>query len=143
MLNRMISTLALTALATLAHAHEGPVFKLDHVQWQPAGLPGAEMAVLWGDEHRGTAVWAFRLQPGVAIPAHTHSNDYWGFAIQGSWAHIDRNGQTIVTAQDAYVRIQANESHADRCVGPQVCINIIQFRGARDIHFPDSGKKAP
>lgn len=143
MLKQLSAALALAALSPLAAAHDGDVFRFDRVKWQPAGLKGAEMAVLWGDEARGTAVWAFRLQPGVAIPPHTHSNDYWGFAIQGRWGHIDSQGRTVVTAQDAYVRIRANESHADRCMGPEVCINIIQFNGQRDIVFPTAPKTTP
>ena len=140
MFKRIFTTLTLASLTAWSHAHDGHIHKLDQVKWQPAGLAGAEMAVLWGDESKGTAVWAFRLQPGVAIPAHTHSRDYWGFAIQGKWAHIDDKGRTVVTAQEAYVRIKANELHSDRCMGPEVCINIIQFQGPRDITFPEAKK---
>lgn len=146
MLNRIFATLILTAMSTLphaSHAQEDLVNRLDQVKWQPAGLPGAEMAMLWGNDSQGTAVWAFRLQPGVVIPSHTHSRDYWGFAIQGKWAHIDAKGQTVITGQEAYVRIRANEPHADRCVGPEVCINILQFSGPRDIVFPAAQKKTP
>lgn len=143
MMKQLTAALTLAALSTLAAAQDGDVFRFDRVQWQPAGLEGAEMAVLWGNEAQGTAVWAFRLQPGVAIPPHTHSKDYWGFAIQGRWGHIDSQGRTVVTAQDAYVRIRANESHADRCMGPEVCINVIQFNGQRDIIFPAAPKTAP
>lgn len=138
MIKKLISTTAFAALSSLAQASDGHVFKLDQVQWQPAGLKGAEMAVLWGKESEGTAVWAFRLQPGVAIPAHTHSKDYWGFAVQGKWAHIDAEGKTEVTGQDAYVRIRGGDLHADRCLGPEVCINVIRFEGGRDIFFPAS-----
>lgn len=69
----------------LAHAQESHVFPFDQVGWSPTGLPDAEMAILWGSEADGTAMWAFRLQPGVAIPPHTHSRDYWGLAVQGRW----------------------------------------------------------
>lgn len=126
----------LMATATSARAHGEHIFRFDQVKWTHAGLDGAEMALLWGSESQGNAVWAFRLQPGVAIPPHTHSNDYWGFAIQGRWAHIDHNDRVVVTGQDAYVLIRGGELHADRCMGPEVCINIIQFNGARDIQFP-------
>ncbi|KAB0507603.1 hypothetical protein F7R05_28670 [Pseudomonas koreensis] len=131
--------MALSAIATLIHAQEGHVSPFDKVRWQNAGLPGAEMGVLWGRKADGTAVWAFRLQPGVAIPPHTHSRDYWGVAVQGRWEHIDQNGQAVVTRQDAYVHIRARDLHGDRCVGPVVCINLIRFTGPRDIQFP----KAP
>jgi anti-sigma factor ChrR (cupin superfamily) len=120
---------------------EKHIFKFDDVQWKNAGLPGAEIAILWGNEEDGSAVYAFRLQPGVTIPAHTHSNDYWGFAIQGKWEHIDENGHKVVTGQNAYALIRAKTKHADRCVGPEVCINILDFVGTRDIIFSDTPKK--
>lgn len=121
---------------TFAQASDEHIFKFDDVNWQPAGLEGAEMAALWGSEEEGTAIWAFRLQPGVAIPVHTHSNSYWGIGIQGKWVHIDSKGNEVITEQDAYTLIRSGESHADRCAGPDVCINILDFQGKRDIIFP-------
>jgi hypothetical protein len=125
-----------TALTTTTQADEQHIVPFDSVDWQPAGLEGAEMAILWGSEEKANAIWAFRLQPGVAIPAHTHSSDYRGFAIQGNWVHIDEHGNEVTTAQDAYAKIEANKPHADRCAGPEVCINILDFDGPRDIAFP-------
>lgn len=137
MLKTVFAATVLVLAACIGQADELHVFKFDDVDWQPAGLDGAEMAILWGNEEAGTAIWAFRLQPGVAIPHHTHSGDYWGFAIQGNWVHIDADGKEVVTAQDAYALIRADELHADRCAGPDVCINIIDFNGSRDIAFPE------
>jgi hypothetical protein len=140
MFKKIASALLLASLALsagVAQADDGHVYKFDKVKWMPAGLEGAEMAVLWGSEAEGNAMWAFRLQPGVAIPAHTHSVDYWGFAIQGKWAHIDSTGNTVVTGQDEYVRIRSANVHADKCMGPEVCINVVQFKGNRDIFFPE------
>jgi hypothetical protein len=51
MLNRIVAALALTGLTVLSpisSAHD--ILKFDQVKWQPAGLDGAEMAVLWGSE---------------------------------------------------------------------------------------------
>lgn len=115
----------------------GHVFRFDDVAWQETGLDGAEMAILWGSEEEGDAIWAFRIQPGVAIPPHTHSNDYWGIAVQGNWVHVDADGNEVVTGQDSYTRIRAGALHGDRCQGPEVCINILDFAGARDIAFPE------
>lgn len=137
MFKTILTAIALMATASVVSADGDHVTKFDDVDWQPAGLEGAEMAVLWGSEEDGTAIWAFRLQPGVEIPAHTHSNDYYGFAIQGNWVHIDATGHEVTTAQDAYAVIKAGETHADRCAGPEVCINILDFGGARDIAFPE------
>ncbi|MES0870974.1 cupin domain-containing protein [Pseudovibrio sp. SCP19] len=123
-------------LASAQAAEEKHIFKFDDVAWQETGLEGAEMAVLWGKEEDGSAVYAFRIQPGVGIPPHTHSNDYWGMAIQGNWAHTDEEGREVITAQNAFVRIKADDVHSDRCAGPEVCINVLDFNGTRDIAFP-------
>lgn len=140
MLKKTLTSLTLVVLSHLSYAQDNHIYQLDHVKWQPSGLKGAEMAILWGDESKGNAVWAFRLQPGVAIPPHIHSKDYWGFAVQGQWGHIDSRGKMVKTGQNAYVHITAHELHADKCLGPTACINIIQFAGSRDIIFPKSTK---
>ena len=137
MLKTAFTAAAVLALTSIAHAGEDHIFKFDDVDWQPAGLEGAEMAILWGSEEDNDAIWAFRLQPGVYIPPHTHSNDYWGFAIQGNWVHIDEDGHEEVTDQGSFAFIKAGELHADRCAGPEVCINILDFDGTRDIAFPE------
>lgn len=134
--NALIAALLIWPGIASADAAEH-VFKFDDVEWQETGLDGAEMAILWGSEEEGDAIWAFRIQPGVAIPAHTHTNDYWGIAVQGNWVHIDANGNEVVTGQDSYTYIRAGELHGDRCQGPEVCMNILDFDGARDITFPD------
>lgn len=141
MFKKMIAAIVLAGVTAAVQANESHIYKFDNVAWQPAGIKGAEMAILWGNEANGTAIWAFRLQPGVAIPPHTHTRDYWGLAVQGKWAHIDAQGKEVVTKQGAYVHIRANEPHADRCVGPKVCINLIDFDGSRDIAFPESSKQ--
>ena len=91
-------------------------FHRDAICWESAGRCPL-LQTRWRASV-GAAVWALRLQPGVAIPPHTHSKDHRGFAIRGRWGHIDSHGRTVATAQDSYVGIRANESHADRCRGP-------------------------
>ncbi|MTI43222.1 hypothetical protein JM93_03813 [Roseibium hamelinense] len=130
--------IAFTALAQAGGSHgDGHIFKFEDVAWEHARVEGVEMAILWGNEADETAVSAFRIQPGASIPPHTHTNDYWGLAVQGTWVHIDADGQEMRTGQDAYGRIKGGDLHADRCAGPEVCINILDFDGARDIAFPE------
>lgn len=134
MLKKLITTAVLLCAALTSFA--GDVHHFDQVDWQPAGVKGVDMAILWGKEEDSTAVYAFRIQPGVVIPAHTHSRDYWGVAVQGKWVHIDANGKQVKTGQEAFVRVHGNDLHADSCAGPEACINLIDFDGARDIAFP-------
>ncbi|WP_420546757.1 cupin domain-containing protein [Curvivirga sp.] len=125
------------AVTTNAQAESDHVFKFDDVAWQETGLEGAQMAILWGKEEDNSAVFAFKIQPGVEIPPHLHANDYWGIAVQGNWVHIDEHGEEVSTAQEAYTLIRGGEAHSDRCAGPEVCINVLDFVGARDIVFPE------
>ncbi len=135
----MAGAMVAAGFASTAAAGENDdhVIKFDDVDWQETGLDGAEVAVLWGSEEGGDAIYAFRIQPGVELPLHTHSNDYWGIAVQGNWVHIDANGTEEVSAQGAYAYIKGGDLHGDRCAGPEVCINVIDFDGARDIAFPE------
>ena len=140
MLKKFITTAMLLCASVTSFA--GDVHRFDQVDRQPAGVKGVDTAILWGNEEDSTAVYAFRIQPGVVIPAHTHSRDYWGVAVQGKWAHIDEKGKKVVTGQEAFVRIRANDTHADTCVGPKACINIVDFDGARDLgaHHHHAGR---
>ncbi len=143
MLKKIMTTLAIVATVvftqTIAQAEE--VHKFDQVDWKPAGIKGIDIAVLWGNEADSSAVYAFRFQPGVVIPAHIHSRDYWGIAVQGKWVHIDAKGKRVVTGQNAFVRVRGHDVHGDSCAGPKVCINIVDFDGARDLTFTESSKK--
>ena len=131
----VIVSLATTPLVQATeHKHVTP---FNDVSWQNTGLEGVEMSVLWGNETDGSAIYAFRIQPGVAIPAHRHSNDYWGIAVQGKWEHTDAKGHTVITDETSFAYIKANDLHADRCVGPEVCINVLDFNGTRDFILPE------
>ena len=60
-----------------------------------------------------------------------------GIAVQGNWVHIDADGHEYTTAQGAYTYIRADDLHGDRCAGPEVCINVLDFDGVRDISLPE------
>ncbi len=122
-----------TAIQAESNSH---VIKFDDVAWQNTGLEGVEMSILWGDEKDTSAIYAFRIQPGVTIPAHTHANDYRGIAIQGNWEHTDSEGDNVITAQESFTYIKAGDMHSDKCIGPEFCINVLDFDGFRDFVIP-------
>jgi len=114
----------------------GHLINFDDVAWATIG-EGVEEAILWGSEEDNNAVWAFRMQPGVAFPLHSHTQDYHGLAVQGTWVHIDAEGNEAAAAQEAYAFVKGGEFHGDRCEGPEVCITLVDLDGPRDLHFPD------
>lgn len=135
MLKSLAIAAALCAGGTLALAEDGHIFNFDDVDWQPAGVDGAEFAILWGSVEDSTAIFAYRLQPGAVIPLHTHPNDYWGLSIQGRWIHINADGTEEVHGQEAYAFIEGGVVHGDSCAGPEVCINIVDSDGPSETVF--------
>lgn len=129
-------SLALATGATAATAdNTKELTHFDDVAWVQIA-DGVEEAVLWGSEEENNAVWAFRMQPGVGFPLHAHMHDYHGLAIQGTWVHIDANGNEAAAAQEAFALVKGGEFHGDRCEGPEACITLVDLDGPRDLLFP-------
>ena len=136
----MMKTLITAAIATListsalaeAHSHGNNHIALQNVEWLDAPIPGVQLALAWGDDETGAA-WLFKMDPGVALPMHTHTHDYWGLSIQGAWVHIEADGTEVTTGPGDYSLIKGGEVHADRCDSDIPCIGLLDFTGPRDV----------
>ncbi|MFK7941477.1 MAG: cupin domain-containing protein [Paracoccaceae bacterium] len=105
---------------------------LENVEWVDAPIPGVQLAHVWGDAATGAA-WLLKLDPGVALPRHTHTHDYWGLSIQGTWVHIESDGTEVVTVPGDYSLVEGGMVHADRCDSDMPCIGLLDFSGPRDV----------
>ncbi|PXW67565.1 hypothetical protein C7964_106140 [Loktanella sp. PT4BL] len=136
MLKTLIAATAATLLTTFAtadgHGHGAMHVALENVAWEDAPLPGVQLALAWGEDATG-ATWLFKMEPGVALPMHTHSSDYWGLTIQGNWVHIEGEGTEVPTGPGDYALVPAGEPHADRCDSDVECIFLLDFAGPRDV----------
>lgn len=126
-------TVAVTAalISTTACADGEHHVALADVEWMDA-LPGVQLAQAWGDDATG-ARWLIRMEPGAALPMHTHSHDYWGLSIQGNWVHIEADGTEVPTGPGDYAMVRGGEVHADRCDSDVPCIGLLDFAGPRDV----------
>ncbi|MGB3277696.1 MAG: hypothetical protein WBA92_00750 [Pseudorhodobacter sp.] len=131
-----LSAAIISAPAVSAEESSEHFTNYDNLAWEQVA-EGAEAAILWGSEEDNDAVWAFRMQPGVAFPLHAHTHDYNGLAIQGNWVHIDAEGNEVATARNSFAFIKGGEFHGDRCEGPEVCITLVDLDGPRDLYFPE------
>lgn len=100
-------------------------------------FPGVEAYTLYGGFEQGipTAILS-RTDPGqsIAIP-HTHSDGYWGFVIAGRhqyWEMSEPDQGPILTAGSSWYQ-PADVPHADLCVGPEPCINLVIFEERADV----------
>ena len=120
-----------TAAVADKHSHDHHM-SLDAIEWQDAPVPGVQLHLAWGDDAEGAA-WLIKMDPGVAIPMHTHTSTYHGLSIQGTWVHIDADGTEVATQPGDYSRVEGGVAHADRCDSDIPCIGLIDFDGPRDV----------
>ncbi len=136
MFRTLIATAAAALLATAAladsHGHSAPHVALDAVKWVDAPIPGVQLALAWGDDETGAA-WLIRMDPGVALPMHTHTHDYWGLSIAGTWVHIEADGSEVPTGPGDRALVEGGAVHADRCDSDVPCIGLLAFSGPRDV----------
>lgn len=125
-----------TGIATVAvaddHGHDNHHVALENVDWFDAPLPGVQLAQVWGDDATGVT-WLFKMEPGVSLPMHTHTHDYWGLTIAGNWVHIEADGTEIPTSVGDYSFIGGGVVHGDRCDSDVPCIGLLDFAGPRDV----------
>jgi len=107
-------------------------FELENVEWVDAPIPGVQLAHAWGEDETGAA-WLFKIDPGVALPMHTHTHDYWGLSIAGTWVHIEADGTEVPTIPGDYSLVEGGVVHADRCDSDVPCIGLLDFTGPRDV----------
>lgn len=136
MMNPLIAAAAVMLFSTAVHAeshnHAEHHFALDNVAWVDAPIPGVQLALAWGDDAVGAA-WLIKMDPGAALPMHTHTHDYWGLSIAGTWVHIEADGTEVSTGPGDYSLVEGGAVHADRCDSDVPCIGLLTFSGPRDV----------
>jgi len=121
-----------TAAFADSHGHAEQHVALENVEWVDAPIPGVQLALAWGDDATG-ARWLIKMDPGVALPMHTHTHDYWGLSIQGNWVHIEADGSEVATGPGDHAVVKGGEVHADLCDSDIPCIGLLDFAGPRDV----------
>lgn len=136
MLKTLLAAAAATLISTTAfaenHGHGEAHVALANVQWVDAPIPGVQLALAWGEDATG-AVWLIKMAPGAALPMHTHTHDYQGLSIAGTWVHIEADGTEVPTTPGDYALVKGGAVHADRCDSDIPCIGLLDFAGPRDV----------
>jgi quercetin dioxygenase-like cupin family protein len=100
------------------------IVPLEKMSFQPQapGLP-QKVSTLWGNRDRdGGFGQLIELPPGFRSPLHTHSGDYHGVLIKGTWQHEDAAGKKTSVQPGSYVRQAGGEMHIDACVSKEPCL---------------------
>ena len=143
MLKSLITTLpkiaAVMALAglvgTTGSAQEDAMgTDLEKLKWVERGP--VLIVPLWGDDS-GESAFLLRNKPGYAGAMHTHSEDYHGVTLQGTWLKTLADDSVIKVPVGSHIMQPKKEWHIDHCAGPEFCVFFINFLGPRDVYFPD------
>ncbi len=104
---------------------------IDKLAWEQGG-PGLHFALLWGDWTKGDYGMVVKIEAGHAAPRHSHTADYHGVTIQGTWIHTYGANDDRSLAPGGYAFQPGKEEHGDRCEGPEDCLILIHQHGPRD-----------
>ncbi len=132
-----IAAIMSVGLANSAVAERQVSRSFDDLVWVNGG-PGLDFALLWGDWTKGEYGMVVRIRAGHAAPNHSHTSDYHGVTVQGTWVHTYGESDERRLAPGSYAFQSGKEEHGDRCEGPQDCLILIHQHGPRDFILPGS-----
>lgn len=91
-------------------------------------IDGVQLRLLASGE--GANVQEYRIEPGGAVPEHSHPHEQLGYLVRGElWFLVDGE-EIVVEAGDGY-RFAGNESHAVENRGETVAEGIDVFSPPR------------
>lgn len=96
---------------------ESKSLPFDQIQWQDyaPGVP-LKVATLWGDPAKGAHGRYLKMPAGFEAGIHSHTADYHGVLISGTWVHWDEGkSQDLELAPGSYVMQPGKVNHGDKC----------------------------
>jgi quercetin dioxygenase-like cupin family protein len=135
---RVVLVVLLLAVALVygVDARQGKAMNtpLSAIKWQPYA-PGnpLQVGILWGDRTKPVEYAMYLKMPaGFEAGRHSHTNDYHGVAVQGTWVHTNDGGKPQELSPGGYVFQPGKQVHNDSCKGTSECIILIHQMGPGD-----------
>ena len=129
-----VALIAAAGLAyTASHKDSGPVVALDRIEWAKVEGTPLSTAVLSGDPSTGVHILFLKLPAGFVIPGHSHTGDYHGVNLTGTWKHtFVETGEVRELPPGSYVFQPGGEMHAYECIGEKDCVLMIHHPAPTD-----------
>jgi hypothetical protein len=116
----------------------------DRIPWVDEGVPGVQLASLWGNRSREEAGTLLRTTPGFRAPLHSHTADYWAVVVEGAWEHwvpATGEGTGIRLEPGAHWTQVKDQPHADACVSDVPCVIFLFSKTPYETRFyPEEGQ---
>jgi hypothetical protein len=110
----------------------------DQVPWMDEGVPGVQLASLWGDRAKQEAGTLLRTPAGFRSGLHWHTADYWAVVVEGVWEHwvpSTGEGEGIRLETGAHRTQVKDQPHADACVSDLPCVIFLFNKAPYATHF--------
>lgn len=120
--------------ASAGYKSDKTFFDANDIRFEKTDVKGVSVITMWGEGD--DAVLLLKIDAGVTMPWHAHTNRYWGMSVQGNWVHIDENHKEHIVTPRSYATQKGKVFHGDRCDGSEDCLLILDFEGARDLYLP-------
>lgn len=137
---RVLGVLVLVAVAGLSYAAGAAKGKAPintaagDLKWEPL-MPGAplQIAKLWGDRAKGEYAMLLKMPGGFDSGMHSHTADYHGVAIKGTWVHTNEGGAAAPElGPGSHVMQPGKQNHNDACKGTEECIIFVHQHAKGD-----------
>ena len=133
----LAALLSVTVASTsaIADSHEmatNTAIASDQMEWAPLGDRGAQISVLWGDPAGDDFGIFIKIPPGFTPGPHSHTGDYHGISVSGSWVHVFGSDDVRALPQGSYVKQLGGGLHNDACAGTEDCILFIHQHTPQD-----------
>jgi quercetin dioxygenase-like cupin family protein len=98
-------------------------------------IPGAKIAVLWGDPKTGAYGALKSLPAGTALRVHTHTNDQKVVLLSGTIVLSIAGGASKELGAGSYAFIPGGLKHTAECKAGAECVYFEEQPGASDVKF--------
>jgi quercetin dioxygenase-like cupin family protein len=120
------------------------VWTAGDIKWMDnAAIPGAKIAVLWGDPKTG-AYGAFKTIPdGAALAMHTHTQDQKVIGIAGTITLVVEGSPAKALGAGSFAMIPGGTKHTAACKGSTTgaaCQYFEEQPGASDLKYVAGAK---
>lgn len=123
--------------AVLAQGGKSPVlWPAGDLKWVDSpGVPGAKIAVLWGDPKTGGYGALKKIGGGATLAEHTHSSDQRVICVAGTISITVEGGAAKDVGPGSYMFMPAGVKHTAACKAGADCVYFEEQPAASDIKY--------
>lgn len=128
-----LSAVAVLAATGVLAAEKAVVSPASEMKWmENPGVPGAKMAVLWGDPKTGGYGAVKKVPAGAVLGLHTHAHDQKAVTLSGTMEFNFEGEPKKDLSSGSYVFIPGGAPHEATCKAGAECVYFEESAFAAD-----------